>query len=78
VAGWRARDVVDHLVEWLPEFLTSATGVVLDRGPSAADDPASAWQLISPSPSLPADRRSLGQPRQFYGGSSGIRTQGGC
>jgi hypothetical protein len=41
VAGWRARDVVDHLVEWLPEFLTSATGVVLDRGPSAADDPVS-------------------------------------
>ena len=45
VAGWRARDVVAHLVEWFPGFLESATGLVLDRGPSPDDDPVGAWQV---------------------------------
>jgi uncharacterized protein (TIGR03086 family) len=45
VAGWRARDVVGHLVEWFPYFLTSATGLGLDRGPSPEDDPVAAWQV---------------------------------
>ena len=44
VAGWRARDVVGHLVEWFPAFLTTATGLVLDRGPSPEHDPVTAWQ----------------------------------
>ena len=43
VAEWRARDVVGHLVEWFPGFLASGTGVDLERGPSPADDPVSAW-----------------------------------
>ena len=43
VEGWRARDVVDHLVTWLPGFL-AADGVVLPTGPSAADDPVAAWR----------------------------------
>jgi uncharacterized protein (TIGR03086 family) len=43
VPGWRARDVVGHLVEWFPDFLTSATGLVLDRGPSPEEDPVAAW-----------------------------------
>ncbi|KRF35234.1 TIGR03086 family metal-binding protein [Nocardioides sp. Soil805] len=42
VDGWVARDVVDHLVEWFPAFL-SAGGVVLPAGPSVAEDPAAAW-----------------------------------
>ena len=45
VPGWRARDVVTHLVEWFPAFLTSATGLELDRGPSPATDPVAAWQV---------------------------------
>jgi uncharacterized protein (TIGR03086 family) len=45
VEGWRARDVVGHLVGWFPEFLESATGVVLERGPSVKEDPAAAWQV---------------------------------
>jgi uncharacterized protein (TIGR03086 family) len=45
VPDWHARDVVAHLVEWFPDFLTSATGLVLDRGPSAQEDPAGAWQV---------------------------------
>src|SRR3954447_20743183 len=45
VAGWRARDVVAHLVGWFPDFLTSASGLVLDRGPSPEEDPVAAWQV---------------------------------
>lgn len=43
VAGWTARDVVDHLVTWFPGFLT-AGGITLPAGPSVADDPVAAWQ----------------------------------
>lgn len=42
--GWVARDVVRHLVEWLPAFLQSA-GVTLPTGPSVDDDPLGAWQV---------------------------------
>src|SRR3954453_4286023 len=45
VPGWRARDVVGHLVEWFPDFLNSATGLVLDRGPSPEEGPVAAWQV---------------------------------
>ena len=45
VPGWRARDVVGHLVEWFPAFLESATGLALDRGPSPEEDPVGAWQV---------------------------------
>ncbi|MEU9831316.1 TIGR03086 family metal-binding protein [Streptosporangium sp. NPDC048047] len=44
VTGWTARDVVRHLVEWLPGFLASGSGVVLPPGPSVDDDPVAAWQ----------------------------------
>ena len=45
VAGWRARDVVAHLTEWFPAFLEGGTGLVLERGPSAAEDPVAAWTV---------------------------------
>jgi len=44
VAGWRARDVVGHLVEWFPGFLASGAGITLRPGPSVADDPVGAWR----------------------------------
>lgn len=44
VAGWTARDVVRHLVEWLPSFLAAGGGVQLPAGPSVDDDPVAAWQ----------------------------------
>jgi uncharacterized protein (TIGR03086 family) len=44
VAGWTARDVVRHLVEWLPAFLAAGAGVQLPAGPSVDDDPVAAWQ----------------------------------
>ena len=44
VAGWTARDVVRHLVEWFPSFLAAGSGVRLPAGPGVDDDPAGAWQ----------------------------------
>jgi uncharacterized protein (TIGR03086 family) len=43
VEDWTARDVVRHLVEWFPSFL-SAGGVELTPGPSVDDDPVGAWR----------------------------------
>ena len=43
VAGWLARDVVRHLVEWFPAFLHAGSGIRLPEGPSVDDDPAGAW-----------------------------------
>jgi uncharacterized protein (TIGR03086 family) len=42
--GWTARDVVRHLVEWLPGFLRAGAGVELPAGPSVDADPVGAWQ----------------------------------
>ena len=44
VEGWAARDVVRHLVEWFPAFLSGGAGVELPSGPSVDDDPVKAWQ----------------------------------
>jgi uncharacterized protein (TIGR03086 family) len=45
VAGWSARDVVDHLVTWFPAFLSSGgIDLAAGTGPSTADDPAAAWR----------------------------------
>jgi uncharacterized protein (TIGR03086 family) len=49
VEGWVARDVVRHLVEWLPAFLEGSIGIVLPAGPSVDDDPAGAWNAHSQS-----------------------------
>lgn len=45
--GWVARDVVRHMVEWMPSFLTDAGGPALPSGPSVDDDPAGAWTTMS-------------------------------
>lgn len=42
VAEWKARDVVDHLVTWLPAVLGEVAPI--EPGPSAATDPVGAWQ----------------------------------
>jgi uncharacterized protein (TIGR03086 family) len=47
VEGWVARDVVRHLVEWLPSLLEGGAGVTLVRGPSVDDDPVGAWRAHS-------------------------------
>jgi uncharacterized protein (TIGR03086 family) len=45
VEGWTARDVVGHLTQWLPSFLSSGARVELARGADVAIDPVDAWQV---------------------------------
>ena len=45
VEGWTARDVVRHLVEWFPSFLSAGAGIDLPAGPSVDDDPVAAWRV---------------------------------
>jgi uncharacterized protein (TIGR03086 family) len=45
--GWAARDVVRHLVEWFPAFLSSGAGVELPTGPPVDNDPVLAWVIHS-------------------------------
>ena len=44
VAGWAARDVVRHLTEWLPGFLSAGADIRLPGGPSVDVDPVAAWE----------------------------------
>jgi uncharacterized protein (TIGR03086 family) len=44
VKEWRARDVVRHLLEWLPGFLESGAGVRLGEVAYDDDDLASSWE----------------------------------
>jgi uncharacterized protein (TIGR03086 family) len=43
VPGWAARDVVAHLVEWLPSFVQGGCDVPWPAVPSATEDPVGAW-----------------------------------
>src|SRR5262245_11071655 len=43
VSGWAARDVVVHLVEWLPSFVAGGSDVRWPTVPSPAEDPTAAW-----------------------------------
>jgi uncharacterized protein (TIGR03086 family) len=43
VPEWTARDVVRHLVEWLPGFLAAGSDVQPQSGPDVDDDPAARW-----------------------------------
>jgi uncharacterized protein (TIGR03086 family) len=44
--GWVARDVVRHLVEWVPALLQTGAGVDVGPLPSVDDDPAAAWAAL--------------------------------
>ena len=55
--GWVARDVVGHLVEWLPAFFFGAWDVETGPIPSAAVAPAKAWAVVND-----AIQRSLDNP----------------
>ena len=66
--GWVARDVVRHLVEWMPGLFLGSAGLPVPDGPSVDEDPAGAWRaldravctaLSSPSTAtLPTDTRA--------------------
>lgn len=44
--GWVARDVVRHMVEWMPSFL-AGMGMEVTPGPSVDADPAAAWEHVA-------------------------------
>lgn len=44
--GWVARDVVRHLVDWVPGLLVSGAGLAPPALPSVDDDPAGAWRAL--------------------------------
>ena len=41
--GWVARDVVRHMVEWMPSLLFDPWEIERPTFPSVDDDPAGAW-----------------------------------
>ncbi|QCX28392.1 TIGR03086 family metal-binding protein [Nocardioides jishulii] len=44
VAGWSARDVVDHLTTWLPAFVHAGSPYGWTRRHQASADPLAAWR----------------------------------
>jgi uncharacterized protein (TIGR03086 family) len=44
--GWVARDVVGHIVEWMPPLALGRAGIPLPQTPSVADDPVGAWTAV--------------------------------
>jgi len=55
--GWVARDVVRHLVEWIPALLYGGPGIVSPTIPSVDEDPIGAWDTF-----VVAITASLGDP----------------
>ena len=47
VPEWTTRDVVRHLVEWVPPMVSSGSDLVFPTGPSVDDDPLGAWTTMS-------------------------------
>jgi len=45
-AGWVARDVVRHLVEWIPGFFAGRWDLPPAPIPSVDDDPVAAWAAL--------------------------------
>jgi mycothiol maleylpyruvate isomerase-like protein len=44
--GWLTRDVVRHLVEWMPSLFLAGAGIDLPVIPPVDVDPAGAWQAL--------------------------------
>ncbi len=44
--GWVVRDVVGHLVEWLPAFFFGRWGIEASPIPPVDQDPAGAWDVV--------------------------------
>lgn len=47
--GWVARDVVRHMVEWMPGFLFATIGEPVPTLPSVDDDTVGAWAALDAS-----------------------------
>jgi uncharacterized protein (TIGR03086 family) len=57
--GWVARDVVRHVVEWMPPLVLGNAGIPLPQGPSVDDDPAGAWRVVDRALQAALDDRGL-------------------
>jgi uncharacterized protein (TIGR03086 family) len=44
--GWNVRDVVRHLLEWVPSVI-GRSGLDMPTGPSVDEDPAGAWKTFA-------------------------------
>ena len=44
--GWVARDVVRHMVEWMPSMYFGSAGLAPPALPSVDDDPVAAWTAL--------------------------------
>jgi uncharacterized protein (TIGR03086 family) len=44
--GWVTRDVVGHLVEWLPHFFGERWDIELPDVPPVTEDPVRAWKVV--------------------------------
>jgi uncharacterized protein (TIGR03086 family) len=45
--GWLARDIVRHIVEWMPAFFLSYAAIEFPKTPSVDADPVGAWEVVS-------------------------------
>src|SRR6476646_4583046 len=45
--GWVARDVVGHLVEWLPAFFFGTWDIQAPVAPTVDVDPVGAWDALN-------------------------------
>ena len=45
--GWVARDVVRHMVEWIPGFFAASAPAAMPKLPSVDADPVGAWVGLS-------------------------------
>lgn len=70
-AGWTARDVVDHLVTWVPSVI-GKSGIDFPDGPSAGTDPYAAWRNLADTlqaalddPAVAAQTFDVGPPGQM-------------
>lgn len=45
-AGWVARDLIRHMVDWMPGLLNSGAQVALTIEPSVDTHPADAWRAL--------------------------------
>lgn len=74
--GWVARDVVRHLVEWVPSVIGKG-GVQFGDGPEVATDPAGAWRHLASvlqgaldDPTVAATSFDVGPPGMMPVGSA--------
>ena len=78
--GWVARDVVRHLVEWVPWWLSEGTDHSLTITASVDDDPAAAWAELRDQLQAILDRPEAEQETfesQTFGGAMplGVATE---